>query len=292
MPSWATSEAATSSCVESGLLAHRRTCAPPAASVRARLAVSEVTCRQAARRRPLSGFSLTKRSRMLRTTGICSSAQRMRARPLSARARSFTSYLLVSTVCSSLPPGASPLGPGGLAECFGLVGPFPAEPRITPPEVPEGGGVSVDRLAQIEGLDDLARLQPEMLADQLHDRLVPDLSGAEGVDHHGNRVGHSDRVRELNLETLGQAGGDQILRDVARHVGGGAVDFGRVLAGEGAAAVVGVAAVGVHDDFPAGQAGVPLGPADHEAPGRVDVSQSVLVTQLLRDDRADDLLAD
>ena len=42
-----TSAAATSSCVESGFEAQSRTSAPPAFSVRARLAVSVVTCRHA-----------------------------------------------------------------------------------------------------------------------------------------------------------------------------------------------------------------------------------------------------
>ena len=46
------SAAATSSFVESGLLAASATSAPPAASVRIRLAVSVVTWRQAAMRRP------------------------------------------------------------------------------------------------------------------------------------------------------------------------------------------------------------------------------------------------
>ena len=44
--------AATSSWVESGLEAQSAGSAPPALSVRARLAVSAVTCRQAARRTP------------------------------------------------------------------------------------------------------------------------------------------------------------------------------------------------------------------------------------------------
>jgi hypothetical protein len=55
--SWATSDAATSSCVERGLEAHTTTSAPPATKVRARLAVSEVTCRQAEMRKPSSGRS-------------------------------------------------------------------------------------------------------------------------------------------------------------------------------------------------------------------------------------------
>src|SRR5690242_2985646 len=64
MPYSATSAAATSSCVESGLLAASVTCAPPALSVRIRLAVSVVTWRQAPTRRPSSGRSRSRRSRL------------------------------------------------------------------------------------------------------------------------------------------------------------------------------------------------------------------------------------
>ena len=46
--------------------------------VRARLAVSAVTCRQADIRKPASGFSISNRSRMARSTGMSRSAQRMR----------------------------------------------------------------------------------------------------------------------------------------------------------------------------------------------------------------------
>ena len=91
---------------------------------------------------------------------------------------------------------------------------------------------------------------------------------------------------------LGEAGGDDVLRDVARHVAGRAVDLRRVLARERAAAVAAVAAVGVDDDLAAREAGVALRPADDEAAGRVDEELGVLVEQRRRDHRLDDLLED
>src|SRR5438094_248880 len=63
MPKSLTRLAATSSWVESGLEAISTRSAPPACSVRARLAVSAVTCRQADIFSPASGFSLAKRAR-------------------------------------------------------------------------------------------------------------------------------------------------------------------------------------------------------------------------------------
>ena len=83
-------------------------------------------------------------------------------------------------------------------------------------------------------------------------------------------MGDADRVGDLDLAALGEAGGDDVLGDVAGRVGGRAVDLGRVLAGEGAAAVAGHAAVGVDDDLAAGEAGVADRAADHELAGRVD----------------------
>src|SRR5262249_28904251 len=83
--------AATSSWVESGFDPHRNTCAPPACSVRARFAVSVVTCRQAEIRRPLSGRSFANRERIARSTGMWRSAHSIRALPSFASFMSFTS---------------------------------------------------------------------------------------------------------------------------------------------------------------------------------------------------------
>src|SRR3546814_4401312 len=72
---------------------------------------------------------------------------------------------------------------------------------------------------------------------------------AEGGDRDAGRLGDADGVADLHLAAVGQARGDHVLGDVARGVGGRAVDLGRVLAGERAAAVAGPAAVGVDDDL-------------------------------------------
>ena len=84
MPSSMAREAATSSWVDRGLEAEATTVAPPAFSVRSRLAVSVVMCRQAAMVTPSSGRSFSKRARMLASTGMWLSAHAMRWRPSSA----------------------------------------------------------------------------------------------------------------------------------------------------------------------------------------------------------------
>ena len=70
------------------------------------------------------------------------------------------------------------------------------------------------------------------------------------------------------MHAIGEAGGDDILGEIARGIGGRAIDLGRVLAGEGAAAMRGRAAVGIDDDLAAGEAGVAIRSADDEFAGR------------------------
>ena len=60
--------------------------------------------------------------------------------------------------------------------------------------------------------------------------------------------------------------------------------LGGVLAGEAAAAVAGRAAVGVHDDLPAGEAAVAHGAADDKAAGGVDEEAGLAVDVLGGDD--------
>src|SRR5271166_2382488 len=90
--------AATSSWVDSGLDAQSTRSAPPALRVRARLAVSAVTCRQADILIPASGFSVANRSRMARKTGMSRSAHSIRCLPTAASEKSFTSPLCAFAV--------------------------------------------------------------------------------------------------------------------------------------------------------------------------------------------------
>src|SRR5258708_1657148 len=55
--------------------------------------------------------------------------------------------------------------------------------------------------------------------------------GPRRIDIAGERLGHADGIGELDRAALGEAGGDDILGEVTRGVGGRAVDLGRVLAG-------------------------------------------------------------
>src|SRR5688500_19561838 len=53
-----------------------------------------------------------------------------------------------------------------------IVGPLPRQIEIGTAEVPVRRGLPVDRLAQLEALDDRARSEVEVLRDELADRFV------------------------------------------------------------------------------------------------------------------------
>src|SRR5262245_36384903 len=133
-----------------------------------------------------------------------------------------------------------------------------------------GRGAAIDRAVELERAPDIGRRQAEDLRQRLLQLLLVDLAGPVRVDQERHRIGDADRIGDLDSAALGYAGGDHVLGEVARRVGRGAVDLGRVLAREGAAAVRGVAAVGVDDDLAAGEAAVAVRTADYEVAGRVD----------------------
>ena len=113
------------------------------------------------------------------------------------------------------------------------------------------------------------------LSIRLLDPLVGDLARAERLDRDADRPRDADAVRDLDLEPVGEARGDDVLGDPAGGVGGRAVDLRRILAAESATAVAGHAAVRVDDDLAAGQARVAHRPAGDEPAGRVDVDDRV-----------------
>jgi hypothetical protein len=101
-----------------------------------------------------------------------------------------------------------------------------------------------------------------------------------GVDIERQRLRHADRIGELDRAALGEARRDDVLREIAGDVGRRAIDLGRILARERAAAVRGSAAIGVDDDLAAGEACVAVRPADLEAAGGIDVIDGLVGQQL------------
>ena len=100
--------------------------------------------------------------------------------------------------------------------------------------------------------------------------VFADFARAEGVDGDGSGLGDADGVGNLNLALGRQTGGHDVFRYITASIGSGTVYFARVFAGERAAAMRGCTAVGIDNDFAAGEPAVALRPADHEAAGGVD----------------------
>mmetsp|Transcript_24426 Transcript_24426/g.58520 ORF Transcript_24426/g.58520 Transcript_24426/m.58520 type:complete len:497 (+) Transcript_24426:101-1591(+) len=140
-------------------------------------------------------------------------------------------------------------------------------------EVAVRGGDVVLRLAKLQVARERAGARVEVDLHDVGDRLRGQVTvlGAVGLDEEGERLGDADGVRQLHARALAQARRDDGLGHPAARVGRRAVDLGRVLAREGAAAVRAPAAVGINDDLAAGQAGVALRAADDELARRVDV---------------------
>ena len=116
-----------------------------------------------------------------------------------------------------------------------------------------------------------ARLQVHQLRQDLFELRRIDLPRAVEIDIERQRIGNADRVGNLDAAAVGEAGGDHVLREIPRGIGRRTVDLGRVLAGEGAAAVRCGTTIRVDDDLAAGETGVAVGTADDESAGRIDV---------------------
>src|SRR3546814_21105041 len=75
------------------------------------------------------------------------------------------------------------------------------------------------------------------ISDWSSDVCSSDLAGAVQVDIDRQRLGDADRIAELNRAAAREPRGDDILRQITRDICRRAVDLGRILAAERAAAV-------------------------------------------------------
>jgi hypothetical protein len=118
------------------------------------------------------------------------------------------------------------------------VGLFPGEQRAFgfAAEMAVGGGLGIDRRVELQVLANALGRQADQLGKRGFQLGFLDGAGAVQVDIDRQRLGDADRIGQLDGAALGQARRDDILGDSAR-IGGRAVDLGRVLAAERAAAV-------------------------------------------------------
>jgi len=151
-----------------------------------------------------------------------------------------------------------------------------------------GGGLLVDGVLELEVLDDSARAKVEVLFDDLQQLLLALRRRAVAENGNGEGLGDTDGVGDLDQNALAESSLDEGLGDPAGGVGGGAIDLGEVLSGEGATTVGAPSTVSVDDDLTSGQSGVAHGTADDEFAGGLQVEDGVLVHVLGGDDFLDD----
>src|SRR6185437_6097410 len=111
-------------------------------------------------------------------------------------------------------------------------------------------------------------------------------------DRHAHRLSDAERIGKLNFGIARQAGGNDVLCDIAGHVSGAAIDLRWVLATECSAAMRAATAVAIDDDLSASQAGVSMRAADDEFAGWVDVENDIVVPKLLGNHRLDNVFDD
>ncbi len=98
-----------------------------------------------------------------------------------------------------------------------LLGLLPGEVGVSPAEMAVLGGLLVDRSEEVEFLNDVARAEVEVLANNADEVLISKaiLHCAVGLDVNGERVGETDGVGDLNKDSVSEASSDQGLGNVS-----------------------------------------------------------------------------
>src|SRR6266436_3440742 len=170
------------------------------------------------------------------------------------------------------------------------IGTFPGKAAIglrRTAEMAVGAGSRIDWPVEAEMFANAARCQIHDLVEQLFKPRLGHLGGAVAIDVKRERPGDADRIGDLDCAAVSQSGRNHVLGEVARRIGGGAIDLGGVLAGERTAPMWSSPAIGVHDDLAPGQATITLRTADHEFSGRVDMPNRMLADPALWQGLAD-----
>lgn len=143
-----------------------------------------------------------------------------------------------------------------------LLGLLPGEALVG--EVAVLGGLVVDGVGQVELLDDDTGAEIEVVVDDVNKLVGGLVGGTVGLDEHGEGLGDTDSVRQLDECAASKLSVHERLGDPAGKVGGRAVDLGVVFPGESTTTVGSPATVCVDDDLAASETGVTLGTTDDE----------------------------
>lgn len=147
---------------------------------------------------------------------------------------------------------------------------LPAEVLVG--EVTVLGGLEVDRLGQVELLDDDSWSEVEVLVDDGDELVRCLIRGTVGVHEDGEWLRNTDGVGKLDQSTTGELGVDQRFGDPAGNVSGGSVDLGEVLSGESTTTVSSPSTVSVNNDLATSETGISLWTTDDEEARWLDLS--------------------
>jgi hypothetical protein len=150
-------------------------------------------------------------------------------------------------------------------------------------EVAVVGCFRVNRAAEAEVANDLGGTEIKGLVHGFLDSFEANFFGIEGIEADGDGMGMANGVGELDFHTIGEAGGDDVLGDIATHVGCASVDFGGVFSTEGATPVAPRPAVGIDDDFAAGETTIAFGSPDDEATSGINEKFCAPIEHLFRE---------
>ena len=162
---------------------------------------------------------------------------------------------------------------------------FPRKVYVGSSKMSVGCQLSVYRSSQVQIPDYRRRSQIEILFDQLGDLLISNFTCSKGIYKNGNRFCHADGVSQLYLAFVGDSCGYYVFSCVSGRIGRAAVNFCRVFAGIGSAAVTRVSAVAVDDDFSSCKAGITVRSSDYESSRRIYIILGLFVEKFCRNDR-------
>jgi len=114
---------------------------------------------------------------------------------------------------------------------------FPLEVRIVTSKVAVGGGLLVNRTAEVEVLNDGTGAEVKVLLNNGQQLGVGLDTSAVGVDIHRQGLGNTNGVGDLHQAATGELSSDEGLGNPAGSIGGRAIDLGGVLAREGTSSV-------------------------------------------------------
>src|SRR5262245_19555989 len=140
-----------------------------------------------------------------------------------------------------------------------------------PAEMAVGRGALIDRPTEPEMLPDAAWAQIHYAPERLLELGFADIAGAVQIDIERKRLRHADGVAHLQRAAVGEPRRHHVLGEIARGIGRRAVDLGRILAREGAAAMRSCPAIGVDDDLAPGEPRVAVMAANDETSGGIHV---------------------